>query len=142
MDVKDKEKLINDWQEVIFDLPEGKLDVDRVKGLIFSTYELYKMEYKGRAVKDEEAEPYKYVSQLYFSLDMLAFPDLPDEVSETLSEFLMGLSFIIENGWDVGFEENELPLKLKEDLGSKKYPVADMSSYEAFDASFTKMLNE
>ncbi len=140
----DLNELTGKWEgliESIDDIDED--DYEELKHLIFDTYHYF----KNKAANDnlmtqKELLMYKYAgqAQYYFSEWTAGAENI------TFADFLQGLCYVIEKGFDVGYGKNPLPLGLTMHTpAGGADPEADMTSFETFEKSFednVKMLRE
>ena len=122
------------WNELveILRFKDTPPDLDAIKHLIF-----LKSDIKEDSIPRKKLELYRYICQVCESLSEDYPLEMPASVSETCEAFVMGLCFIIENGFDCGYLPNSLP------SGPNRHtpagcaaPEANMTTFEIFEKAF------
>ena len=127
------------WNELveILRFKDTPPDLDAIKHLIFDTYHFLKSDIKEDSIPRKKLELYRYICQVCESLSEDYPLEMPASVSETCEAFVMGLCFIIENGFDCGYLPNSLP------SGPNRHtpagcaaPEDNMTTFEIFEKAF------
>lgn len=127
------------WKDLVDDLRNGtEIDLDKLKHLIANTYnECENIDSEAIYFPRQCLHIFKYVSQASFFFSMNYLPNVPHAVSAALGDFISGLCYVIENGFNCGYYEHSLPLGLtRHTPAGCADPEADMSSYKSFLKAF------
>ena len=140
------DELVTKWSEILDIMQDGIEDnnLEDIKKAIFDTYHYYRKE-----VGDNTSIPrnrliiYKYVAQVT-SYMMTQYPrGFSEAEAESCKDFIEGLCFCIEEGFDAGYGANPLPIGLtREGLHGGADSEADMSTYETFNKAFEENVEE
>ena len=128
------------WMLIAEDLinEEDIFDQEELKHLIFDTYQHLESVLTDKNSYPRDLLPlYKYLVQASQYLNNSYLESVPAAVSATFGDFIEGLCYVIENGFDCGYLEHSLPLGLTRPTPAGcADPEADMSSYESFLKDF------
>lgn len=130
------------WAAILDDLDygSGSLDLEVLKHLIFDTYHFYRNSIgNDKRISGNQLAPYKNAAQLGFYLSTSYVTGASESEQKTCECSLLGLCFLVEQGFDTGYNEYSLPLNIGMYTPGGCAPLeANMATYESFEKEFAE----
>ena len=137
-----RNEILRKWEDIIdnydpFD--DYELDFDEMKTLIYNTYEYFHMNKESDTILRVDLPIYRCISQ--FELIERYPKDWTSSMLDNCADFILGLRYVLENGFDAGYKENPLPLGLgRHTPAGCADQEADMTSFDTYSKDFDDQL--
>lgn len=138
--MKSKEQIFLSWENVWDEYTGGpKFDVNCFKHLVFDTWQYFRQFKAYNSVLREDLAIVRYLSSFWMNAEQ--YPTNCEQyMYECCTDFAQGLSWVIENDFQRGYQKESLPLLLAWQQHGGADMEADMSSYDAYARDFRKHL--
>ena len=139
------EILLESWATIKDNCSElNEINLDELKHLIYNTYHFFKSEIgESKEINRSILALYNHIAGVSFYFVSNFAEGMTESVSSTFEDFLLGLCYVIEEGFDAGYTANPLPLGLgKHTPAGCANPEAEMTSYESFEKAFDKNVHD